>query len=107
MAGKKIKGPKKLERHFKGVSNHRRIQILLLISKRPEITLMDIADTVNGNMKTIAEHVRRLTLAGLVEKRYAGREVRHAITPYGRTFDSCIETFSRSKECESMAGLWR
>ena len=25
------KGPKKLERHFKGVANHRRVQILLLI----------------------------------------------------------------------------
>ena len=96
MAEKKLKGPKKLERHFKGVSNHRRIQILLLIAKRPEISLINIADTINGNMKTISEHVRRLTLAGLVEKRYAGREVLHVLTPYGRTFYSFIETFSRS-----------
>ncbi|OGG57105.1 hypothetical protein A3D71_04525 [Candidatus Kaiserbacteria bacterium RIFCSPHIGHO2_02_FULL_55_20] len=96
MAEKKLKGPKKLERHFKGVSNHRRIQILILIAKHPEITLFDIVDAVNGNMKTISEHVRRLTLAGLVEKRYSGREVRHVLTPYGRTFYSFIETFSRS-----------
>ena len=96
MLEKKVKGPKKLERHFKGVSNHRRIQILILIAKRPEITLFDIVDAVKGNMKTISEHVRRLTLAGLVEKRYAGREVRHVLTPYGRTFYSFIQTFSRS-----------
>jgi len=96
MVDKKIKGPKKLERHFKGVSNHRRIQILLLIAKEPEITLIGIAEAVKGNMKTIAEHVRRLTLAGLVEKRYVSREVRHVLTPYGRTFHSFIETFSRS-----------
>lgn len=96
MAEKKTKGPKKLERHFKGVSNHRRIQILLLIAKEPDVTLMGIADAVNGNMKTIAEHVRRLTLAGLVEKRYAGREVRHVLTPYGRTFHTFIQTFSNS-----------
>jgi len=96
VAEKKIKGPKKLERHFKGVANHRRIQILLLIAKQPEISLINIADTISGNMKTVSEHVRRLTLAGLVEKRYAGREVRHVLTPYGRIFYSFIETFSRS-----------
>ncbi len=90
------KGPKKLERHFKGVSNHRRIQILLLIASKPELSLIDIADAVHGNMKTIAEHVRRLVIAGLVEKRHAGREVQHVLTPYGRTFHGFIKTFSGS-----------
>ncbi len=90
------KSPKKLERHFKGVANHWRIQILLLVAYQPSIVLDDIADSVNGNMKTIAEHTRRLVLAGLVEKRYAGRSVQHKLTPYGRTFVSFIETFSRS-----------
>ncbi len=96
MSEKKIKGPKKLERHFKGVANHRRIQILLLISKRPGITLVDIVEDVRGNMKTISEHVRRLALAGLIEKTYAGRSVEHKLTPYGRTFSAFIETFSNS-----------
>lgn len=96
MEGKKVKGPKKLERHFKGVSNHWRIQILLLIAKRPDIALFDIVDAVNGNFKTISEHVRRLQLAGLVEKTYAGRTVQHKLTPYGRIFYSFINTFSNS-----------
>lgn len=96
MSEKKRKGPKKLERHFKGVSNHRRIQILLLVEKRPAITLEDIVEEVKGNLKTISEHVRRLTLAGLVEKTYAGRSVQHKLTPYGRQFASFIQTFSNS-----------
>lgn len=96
MEEKKKKGPRKLERHFKGVANHRRIQILLLIAKRPDITLIDITDAVQGNTKTISEHVRRLTLAGLVEKTYAGRQVQHTLTPYGRIFYSFIKTFSNS-----------
>lgn len=96
MEEKKKKGPRKLERHFKGVANHRRIQILLLIAKRPDITLIDITDAVQGNTKTISEHVRRLTLAGLVEKTYAGRQVQHKLTPYGRIFYSFIKTFSNS-----------
>src|SRR3989344_1432070 len=94
MVEKKVKGPRKLERHFKGVSNHRRIQILLLVAKRPEITLDEIVESVKGNMKTIAEHTRRLTLAGLVEKTYAGRAVQHKLTPYGRKFVEFIDDFS-------------
>lgn len=90
------KGPKKLERHFKGVSNHRRIQILLLIARREGICLDEIAEAVKGNMKTISEHTRRLQIAGLVEKRYEGRSVKHALTPYGREFYYFIKSFSRS-----------
>lgn len=35
----KIKTPKQLERHLKGVANHHRIRILFLIAKREDITL--------------------------------------------------------------------
>lgn len=90
------KGPRKLERHFKGVSNHRRIEILLLIQSREGLTLESIVEAVRGNLKTIAEHTRRLSLAGLVEKRYAGRSVQHRLTPYGRQFAAFIKTFSNS-----------
>lgn len=93
---RKKKGPKKLERHFKGVSNHRRIQILLLVADHSGITLNDIADAVKGNLKTISEHTRRLMLAGLVEKTYAGLSVQHKLTPYGRQFVSFIKEFSYS-----------
>ena len=91
-----MKGPRKMERHFKGVSNHRRIQILVLVAKEPGISLEQIAERVRGNMKTIAEHTRRLQLSGLIEKRYRGREVEHHLTPYGRLFSDFIGTFSRS-----------
>ncbi len=94
---KKVKGPKKLERHFKGVANHRRIQMLILIAKNPDIGLFDIADAANTNFKTTSEHVRRLTLAGLVEKAYAGREVRHRLTPYGCIFYAFIHSFSNAE----------
>jgi len=96
MAEKKIKGPKKLERHFKGVANHRRVQILQLIAKTPNLSLIEIADRIHGNFKTVAEHTRRLVIAGLVEKSAAGREVQHRLTPYGKIFIDFIETFSRS-----------
>ena len=73
MAGKKVKSPRKLERHFKGVSNHRRIQIILFIARNPGVIQEDIIEELKGNQKTISEHIRRLVIAGLVEKMYEGR----------------------------------
>lgn len=97
MTEKKVKSARKLERHFKGVSNHRRIQILLLIAKRPGVILEDILSELDGNQKTFSEHTRRLVHAGLVEKMYAGRSVQHHLTPYGKIFVDFIQRFSRSR----------
>lgn len=93
MTLKKQKSTKKLERHFKGVSNHRRIEILLLIAKRPGIILDEILNDLRGNQKTFSEHTRRLVAAGLVEKSYAGRSVQHNLTPYGKVFVDFIVRF--------------
>ena len=69
-----------LERMVKGFANHRRIQILALLQKTPELSVDEIATTLNVNFKTISEHIRRLAIAGLVLKRNAGNEVRHKLT---------------------------
>lgn len=77
------KESKKLERVFKGVSNHHRIDILFLIRKHPGISLFEIADRLRRNRKTISEHTRKLVLAGLISKSYNSRQVRHSLSPYG------------------------
>jgi len=93
---KNMKTAKQLERHFKGVANHRRIEILLLIAKNEMISLESIAGSLNCNIKTISEHTRRLVQAGLVNKKYQGRLVAHSLSPYGKKFVRFIETFSHS-----------
>ena len=90
---KKIKTAKQMERHFKGVANHRRIAILLLVSKNPNITLENISESLDCNIKTISEHTRRLVQAGLVNKKYRGRMVEHKISPYGKFFCNFINKF--------------
>ena len=70
----------KLERLVKGFSNHRRIEIIELLEKTPELSVDEIATTLNVNFKTASEHVRRLAIAGLVLKRHEGNEVRHKLT---------------------------
>lgn len=90
------KSSQKLERHFKGVANHRRIDILILISRKPNITLEGIADNLNCNIKTISEHTRRLVQAGLINKKYQGQKVYHTLSPYGKIFFNFIKTFQYS-----------
>ena len=93
MKTNKTKTAKQLERHFKGVANHRRIAILLLVLKDPDITLEAIAENLDCNMKTISEHTRRLVQAGLLNKEYRGRKVEHRVSPYGKIFCTFISRF--------------
>ena len=93
---KKTKTAKQIERHVKGVANHRRIDSLFLIAENDGIALEAIAERLGCNMKTMAEHVRRLAQAGLIEKKYDGRIVRHSLSPYGKIFRAFLTTFSHS-----------
>ena len=85
---------KQLERIVKGFANHWRIEILDLLVREPELSLGQIAERRQMDIKTASEHVRRMAIAGLVLKRYQGREVRHRATPRGET----ILTFLRKLE---------
>ena len=88
-----MKTAKQLERHLKGISNHRRIDILRQVHKSDGITLEEIADELDCNIKTISEHTRRLVQAGLVNKKYRGRNVAHSLSPYGRRIIAFIDAF--------------
>ena len=71
---------RKLERVVKGFANHRRIEILELLKQKPELSVGEISLALEIELKTASEHLRRLTLSGLILKRHEGREVRHALT---------------------------
>ncbi len=93
MEMRKLKTAKQMERHLKGMANHYRIEILLLVADRDAMTLEDIADRVGASVKTIGEHTRRLHLAGLIDKKYRGRFVEHHLSPYGKTFVRFLKSF--------------
>jgi predicted transcriptional regulator len=88
-----MKTPKQLERYFKGAANHWRIAILQLIEKNDGMTVEQIADELGGNFKNISQHTHRLVRAGLLNKRYRGRQVAHSLSPYGRRFIEFAKTF--------------
>ena len=72
-----------LERIVRGYSNHRRIEILDLLEKHPELSLAGISDALHIHFKTASEHIRRLAITGLVIKRSDGHNVRHKLTDRG------------------------
>ena len=90
------KTAKQLERHLKGVANHRRIEILFLIAREEGINVEGISSSLSCNFKTISEHVRRLAQAGLIEKKYEGHIVKHRLSPYGHIFIKFLTSFSNS-----------
>ena len=82
-----------MERHLKGMANHYRIEILLLVAKNDNITLDGITESLEANPKTIGEHTRRLYNAGLINKKYRGKFVEHALSPYGKLFVHFLKSF--------------
>lgn len=87
-----MQGYKDLEKIVRGFSNHRRIQILELIFTNPDLSLIDISAKLKVNFKTVGEHVRKLTLTGLIEKRNEGQSVRHKITQRGKSILMFLRT---------------
>ncbi len=78
----------------KGVSNHRRIEILYLLDENSGLSVEEIAGLCKAGYKTIAVHIRRLTTSGLISKKYYGRRVEHRITDRGKF----VLTFLRTLE---------
>ena len=88
-----MKTPRQLERYFKGAANHRRIAILVAVDKNKGIAVAELADTLGANLKTISQHTRALVHAGLLNKKYRGRQVAHYLSPYGKSFLRFMKTF--------------
>jgi DNA-binding transcriptional ArsR family regulator len=87
-----VKKPRQLERIAKGFANHRRIEIMQLLEKNPELSVIELADELKINYKTASEHIRRLAIAGIVMKRNDGYSVRHALTETGKAILRFLRT---------------
>jgi len=79
-----MKNKRELEKIFKGVANHRRVEILLLLNDTPGLSVIEVSDKLKTNFKTIAEHIRKLHISGLVFKTSHGQSVAHTVSPLGK-----------------------
>ena len=80
-----MKTKRELEKIFKGVANHRRVEILTLLDSKPDLSVVDIANELRTNFKTIAEHIRKMHIAGLIFKTSKGNSVCHTLSPLGQS----------------------
>ncbi|HBB49490.1 TPA: hypothetical protein DEQ22_00175 [Candidatus Nomurabacteria bacterium] len=76
---------KELERIVKGFANHRRLQVLELLYKEPELSVQEISGKLKSEFKNISAHINKMAIAGLVMKRSAGNLVRHKLTNRGKS----------------------
>ena len=88
-----MKTTKQLERYFKGAANHWRIAILIEVDRNEGITVEGITQKLEANFKTISQHTKSLVQAGLLNKKYQGRNVVHSLSPYGKIFMKFFKTF--------------
>jgi len=77
------KTDRQLERIVKGFANHRRLQILRILQKEPELSLQEISKKVKSDFKNISAHVNKMAISGLVIKRNELHSVRHKLTKRG------------------------
>lgn len=76
---------RELERIIKGVANHRRLEILELLGKKAELSIIDIASVIKSDVKNVSAHVNKMAIAGLIMKRHEENFVRHKLTNRGKS----------------------
>ena len=74
---------RELERIVKGFANHRRLQVLELLYKEPELSVQEISEKLKSEFKNISAHINKMAIAGLLMKRSDSKSVRHKLTNRG------------------------
>jgi DNA-binding transcriptional ArsR family regulator len=72
---------KRLERLVKGFANHRRLEMLDLLKREPELSVDEISGKLHIGYENASDHIRKMAIAGLLMKRSDGPHVRHKLTP--------------------------
>lgn len=76
---------REIEKIVKGFANHRRIEILFLLNRKPELSVMEISDNLKSDFKNISAHISKMYTAGLLVKRSMGSSVCHKLTKRGKS----------------------
>jgi DNA-binding transcriptional ArsR family regulator len=73
-----------LEQIIRSFSNHRRIEILILLSDNPELSVTEISEKLKITEKLASFYTKKLTISGLIMKRSQGKNIRHKLTTRGK-----------------------
>jgi len=76
---------RKVERIVKGFANHNRIRILELLDNKPDLSVMEISEILKIGYENASDHIRKMTIAGLLMKKNSGPSVLHKLTPRAKS----------------------
>ena len=85
---------RKMETTTKILADHRRLEMLELLSKKPELSVAEVAKTLKLNFGNTSDHINKLTAAGLVMKRHDSQFVRHKLTTRGQLILKYLKTLT-------------
>ena len=71
---------RRLEYTIKGFANRKRLEIIDLLNKQPELSVDEIAEKLRLGYMNTSDHLRKMAIAGLVLKRSDGPHIRHKLT---------------------------
>ncbi len=74
----------KLEHITKGFANRRRVAILQLLARNPDLDVDLISTRLNVGYTSIAAHLQKMHVAGIISKQTDGYFVLHRLTPRGK-----------------------
>lgn len=86
---------KELESILKGVSHHRRVEMLFVLLDKPNLTLNDLSEKTDTDPRNTSQHVFKMVHAGLIKKRTFGYTVEHSLTKLGEEVAKHIKRLRR------------
>lgn len=81
-----------VEKIIRAFSNKKRIDILDLLKKSPELSVVGIADKLHIEYKLVSAHLKTLNVAGLILKKYSGTSVLHKLSHRGEIVLKFVRT---------------
>ncbi len=85
----------KLNYFFSAIASRKRIDILLLLSEKENLSLKEISKSINTIQQNTSLHVFKLLNNGILMKRQKGIEVEHKLTNKGKKIVSFIRNIDK------------
>jgi len=82
---RRIKNEIPLVKIVKGFANETRLDIMFLLEKRPHLSVENISELLDIDYKNASAHLNKLSVGGIISKKYQGNSVFHSLTNRGKS----------------------
>lgn len=86
----------KIEEICKTLASTVRLQILFFLKNHPNSLAKDISKSLNCNIKTLSQHIKKLHQSGMINRLNKGREVELSLNEKGNRIIDFINIYSNN-----------